>query len=212
MGQEQLRRAGLVVLVALVSLASLVALLLLLESYLPGAEKYKDIADLVQTALTILALLGGGAFAAYKLELFRDFEPHLTISHTINHRPVGNSYVHIDIAVSMRNGSKVKVELHEGFWTLQQISPLTDPEAEEVYSRRLDEDLPEFPWPVLDEGLWKWSRDDLVIEPGETHHELLEIIVPDEVETMLIYTFCYDPRVREQDIGWSLATVFDTIN
>lgn len=198
-------------LVALLSLAGLVVLLWLIGNSLPEAEKYKDIADLVQTALTIMALLAGGAFAAYKLELFRDFEPHLTITHTINYRRVGDSYIHIDLAVRMHNSSKVKVDLFEGFWTLQQISPVSDAEVEQVYLRTLNEDHPDFPWPGLNEGSWLWDRGELVIEPGESHQELLEIIVPDEIKTMMIYTFFYDQRVAEDEAGWDLATVFDII-
>lgn len=197
------------VLAGLASLVMLVALLWGLQAFLPDASAYKDIADLVQTALTILALLAGGALAAYKLEIFRDFEPHLTMTHTINHRRVGDSYIHIDIAVSMHNSSKVKVDLYEGFWTLQQISPVSDSEVEQTYLPSVDEDLPEFPWPVLKEGVWIWDQGDLVIEPGESHQELLEIIVPDEISTLLVYTFCYGPRFREDEAGWDLATVFD---
>ena len=199
-------------LAVIASLALLVALVWGLRAFLPDTNAYKDIADLVQTTLTILALVAGGAFAAYKLELFRDFEPHLTISHTINHRPVGNSYVHIDISVRMHNSSKVKVDLREGFWTLQQISPVSNAEVERVYLRSLDEDLLEFPWPLLDEGVWMWDPRQLSIEPGETHHDLLEILAPDDVQSMLIYTFCYNPRTPQEDIGWGLATVFDIMN
>ncbi len=198
-------------LVALLSLAALVVLLWLIGNSLPEAENYKDIADLVQTALTIMALLAGGAFAAYKLELFRDFEPHLTITHTINYRRVGDSYIHIDLAVRMHNSSKVKVDLYEGFWTLQQISPVSDAEVEQIYLGTLNGDPQDFPWPALKEGGWLWDRGELVIEPGESHQELLEIIVPDEVKTMMIYTFCYDQRVAEDEAGWDLATVFDII-
>ena len=211
MGQGRKRRVLLAAVVGLALLAGLIALLWLLQSYLPDVNKYKDLADLVQTALTVLALLGGAAFAAYKLELFRDFEPHLTLTHTINHRPVGDSYVHIDIVVRMHNSSRVRVDLHEGFWTLQQIPPLSDTEVEQIYLPSLEADLPEFPWPALNEGVWVWDRGELAIEPGASHHELLEFIVPDDIKALIIYTFCYSPPVPEET-GWDLATVFDIID
>ena len=212
MGRGQKRRVGLVAAAGLTLLAGLIALMWLLESNLPNVSKYKDIADLVQTALTILALLAGGAFAAYKLELFRDFEPHLTISHTINHRSVGDSYVHIDVSVRLHNSSKVRVDLREGFWTLQQISPVSDTEVEQTYLPSLESDLPEFPWPALNEGVWVWDRGELAIEPGESHHELLEFIVPDETKALMVYTFCYYPPAHEDETGWDLATVFDIMD
>ncbi len=204
-------RGTLILLLATVSLAALlIAAVAMLQSLLPEPERYRDVASLAQTLLTILALLVGGAFAAYKLELFRDFEPHLTLSHTINYRSVGDSYLHIDVAVRLHNSSKVKVALQEGFWMLQQIAPLDDAQVEEIVARSRVEDLPEFPWPVVDEGIWLWDDGQLVIEPGETHQELVEILVPHEVGSLRIYTFCRDPHLREW-AGWDLSTVFDTM-
>ena len=210
MGQGQTRRIGMVLLVGLVSLAVLIALLWLLESNLPDVEKYKDIADLVQTAITILALIGGAAFAAYKLELFRDFEPHLTISHNVNHRNIGESYVHLDVTVTLRNSSKVKVELRRGFLVLQRVSPASDEIAEKIYAEAFSHDnVEDFGWPVLEELFREWQRRELIIEPGESHNELLEFIISKEARTIQVYTFYRDPRFSDEDIGWSMATVYD---
>ena len=207
--QDRLVVILLLVLAAVVAMFLLVALL---TWALPGAAPLGDWANIVLALVTILAVLFGGLFAAVKFDLFRDFEPHLSLSHTINHRRIGNSYVHIDITVNMHNSSKVKVELHEGFWVLQQIAPIGDTEVEDFYSLSAEASPQEFLWPVLDEGRWIWSLDHIAIEPGETHHELLEVILPNEVETVLLYTFCYNPNAQETEIGWSLGTVYDIID
>lgn len=201
--------------IILLGLAAIVGLFLLvaaLDWLLPDAAPLGEWANVVLALVTIFAILFGGLFAAVKFDLFRDFEPRLSLSHTINHRRIGDSYVHLDITVNMHNSSRVKVDLGEGFWVLQQIAPIGDAEVEAIYSRDAEAGLQEFLWPVLDEGRWMWSRDHIAIEPGETYHELLEIILPNAVEAALIYTFCYNPNAPEKETGWSLGTVYDIID
>lgn len=213
MGQAQTRRIGLVALAGLVSVAALVALLWFLASILSNSEKYKDIAELVQTALTILALLAGGAFAAYKFEVFRDSEPRLNLSHTINHRRVGESYVHIDVQVNLHNNSKVLVELRDGISLLLQVDPVSDTEVENLYSGFLaGHNLPEFEWPVLYELERNWDKGEFPIEPGESYNELVEFIVSERIHTVLVQTFYGDPGYVGEERGWSMATVYDIID
>ena len=62
---------------------------------MPELTWYKDLSTIIQAAFATAAIIGAALFAIFKLQLFRDFAPHLSVSHTINHRPIGNSYVHI---------------------------------------------------------------------------------------------------------------------
>ena len=64
----------------------------------------------MQGSVTAFAILAGGFFAAYKLEVFRDFAPHLTITHAITHRAVSDSYVYISVSITLHNSSRVKVD------------------------------------------------------------------------------------------------------
>ena len=207
--QDRLIEIIVSVLLGLVALFILVAAL---DWVLPDAAPLGRWADIALAVVTILAILFGGLFAAVKFELFRDFEPHLTISHAINHRRVGQSYVHIDVTVTLRNGSKVKVVPQEGFLVLQRISPTTDEFAEEVYGKAfVDGSVEPFEWPVLEELYIDWRTRDMVIEPGEAHSEVLEFIISGEVSTVQVYTHFYPPEPAGNSRGWSRATVYDII-
>ena len=63
-----------------------------------------------ETLVTLAAIVLGGVFAFYKLEVFRDFQPHLTIAQEVTHRRVGKQYIHISIDARLTNSSKVVVE------------------------------------------------------------------------------------------------------
>ena len=199
-------------LIVLGGILGLLLIIAILHGLLPGGE-IKDSVGIVQSFVTAAAVIVAGFLAIVKWELFRDFEPHLTISHNVKHRSIGEIYVHLDVTVTLRNSSKVKVELQEGFLVLQKISPTTDEIVERVYAEAFAHgNVEDFEWPVLEEQVRQWQRRELIIEPGESHSDLLEFIISSEVRTVQLYTFYYDHRFTDGDIGWSMATVYDIMD
>lgn len=126
-----MRRSWLIIIGVLGSLA---AFALTLHFALPDVNNVKNIAAIVQASTTALAVGIAGAFAGYKLRVFRDFQPHLTITQDISHRRIGDSYWHIAVTATMRNTSKVEVEIQKRIFRLQQISPISDDEVKELYT------------------------------------------------------------------------------
>lgn len=201
-------------LLVLAALAGLSIILAALHWLLPDAARFKDLAGSAQSLVTALAILLGGGFAAVKLELFRDFAPHLTIDHAVSHRRVGDSYVHIAVKATLHNSSRVKVELREGFFLLQQVSPTADAAIESLYDEVfVNRHYDDFQWPSLDEVERRWEKDESVVEPGGTHQELCEFIVSADIETVLIYTFFSNARFPQSSPsqGWEASTVYDII-
>ena len=96
----------------LLAIATVVAVILVGLTWATAeltGKGFSDAAKTVQALGTLAAILAGGVFALYKLQVFRDFQPHLTITHEISHRPIGDSYVHLDVTVTLRNSSKTHV-------------------------------------------------------------------------------------------------------
>lgn len=133
----------------------------------------------------------------------------MTITQRVSQRPIGESYVHIDVSVSLRNSSRVEIELRKGFFLLQHISPVDDEEVEGLYAQVfLDEEATHLLWPTLDEVHRIWGGDTLIIEPGETHQELCEFIVTSSVESVLAYSYSYN-AVSSSPTGWYCTTIYD---
>ena len=182
------------------------------DLWLPDGFEAKESMAILQALVTVAAIVVAGFYAVAKWELFRDFEPHLAISHSVNHRAIGENYVHLDVTVTLRNSSKVKVDLQKGFLLLQSISPITDEAIEGIYAKAFSEGyVEEFGWPVLEEQYRVWERKQLVIEPGEAYSDVLEFIIANEINTIQVYTFYYDSRSSDNDKGWDMATVYDII-
>ena len=214
-------RGGLTVGIAVALLAIAFALLYL---NLSAAGKAKDVAAIIQSSVTAVAIVVGGIFAYYKLQLFRDLEPHLTISHEVSHRFIGDSYVHIAVTANVYNGSKVKVELNQALFSVQLLSPISDENVESLYEERRDDRDENYThhiqWPTLDEIEQRWTENELVIEPNGTHPEIVEFILSSDVESVMIYTYFYnlanpsgvphtlsDSSIHSQ--GWSMTTAYD---
>ena len=167
---------------------------------LPAGE-LKDAAGIVQAVITAAAIIAGGLIAAYKLQLFRETEPHLTISHTVSHRPLGNGYVHIAVKAVLRNSSRVVVKLRDGRFLLQHITAPA-PVGNVLYPQ----------WPVLDEGSLDLGDHEISIEPSQTIQEVLQFIVPGSITTVLIDYFFHDPRFPDDPLrGWGMTDVYDMI-
>ena len=203
-------------LIVVVVLGVLAGFAVVLQLTLPDANEARNIAAMVQASVTALAIAVAGVFAGAKLQVFRDFEPHLTISHDISHRRVGDSYVHIFVTATLRNSSKVAVDIRRAMFWLQHVSHVSDEEVErlhsDVFERHIQQDLQ---WPLIEERVRTWKSYEVMVEPGETHSEPIEFIVGSAaVETVMVYTYFYNPRYgpgRRSAEGWGTTSVIDII-
>ena len=210
-------RNALIIFVILALLAGFpLADFFVLGEVLPDVDRYSGMARLVQSYVTALVLAGGGLFALYKFQVFRDFEPHLSVKHEVSHRLIGDSYAHVGVTAVLYNSSKVKIEVVKGIFALQQIRPVTDADIEELYTQMFQEELhhTDIEWPVLERVNRIWGKNNLVIEPGESHRETYEFVISREAASILVYTYfdnsTYSPGSQKTE-GWTATSFYDMV-
>ena len=169
---------------------------------------------LVQGTATLIAIAVGGVFAYHKLDIFREFQPHLTITQTASHRRVGDDYVHIWVHVSLANTSKVAIEIRDASFWAQQISPLSNEEIEALYEQFLVQPTGDklIQFPRLEEYDREWGPEEFVVEPGETETERYQFIIGKDVTTISLSAFFVDSEPRpnsRSERGWSAVNVYD---
>ena len=195
---------------------ALVAAFALLNVSLSGAGRFKDIAAIVQSSVTAVAIVAGGIFAYYKLQLFRDLEPHLSVTHEVSHRFVGDSYVHIAVTANLYNSSRVSVEVRRFTFRLQEISPVSDSEIERLYKEVFEDRIEDYiQWPTLDGIDLSRNKGEMIVEPGGSHKETFEFIVSTGIETVMVYTYFYNsprPQNSQSSEGWGATTVYDIVD
>ena len=177
---------------------------------------YSDAARLFQSVGTVTAIMVGGIFAYWRLQLFRTFEPHLTVTHDISHRQVGESYLHIAVTSRLHNSSKVKIELRKASFSIQMVSPITDEVVLSLYEDTfVDGNRRDLDWTNLEEIERTWAKDELFIEPNESHQETCEFIIQSEVTSALIYTYFYNSEKSKNArsaSGWSATSMCDFVD
>ena len=177
--------------------------------------KITDTAQTIQAIGILVAMCMGGVLAHRRLQIFRTFEPHLTISHEVSHRFVSDNYVHIDITATLYNSSKVQVELRQGFYRLQLIAPYSDADIERLYKQvsHAEDDITytdnQIQWTTLESMEISWKSGELFVEPGESHPETCEFLISKDVKSVMIYTYFYDQRFSQINTGWAATTVYD---
>ncbi len=171
--------------------------------------------QLFQAISTVTLIVVGGIMAYRKLQIFRDFEPHLTITHDVSHRFIGDQYVHILVTANLYNSSKVVIRPRKSLFLLLQLSPIDDDEVERLYKDTfIDQIERDVQWPLLDQIVRTWGENKLIIEPGETHKETREFIVYKAAETVMVKSFFYNPDASNNSLdspGWGTASVYDII-
>ena len=169
---------------------------------------------IAEAVVTLVAIALGGVFAYYKLDLFRDFQPHLTITQKISHRRIGDRHVHVSVVARLTNSSKVVVEIRNALFRMQEIAPVSDANIRQMYSEFESKPNEEkyFPFPTLVEFQRTWEKDEFVIEPGETESENYEFIVENAFDTVKLTAFFTDQiSISEQhaERGWLAVSVYD---
>ena len=200
---------GLAAIIVAIALAAL--LLSIFSDWNLG--KAGNVVAVAQGFATVVAIALAGLFAYRRLNVFRTFYPHLTISHEVSHRFIGDSYVHLSVTAILQNNSNVKVCIENAFFRLEQIAPISDEDIEdyraEVFMEREHDSIR---WPILEEIQLNWQRNELIVEPGESHRETLDFVVLREVETAQVYTYFYNQDFSERSEsseGWEAITAYD---
>ena len=208
-----IRRIAYVVIVILAVLTILVSAAFGLNLLLDETESAKDLVEIIQLIIVASGIVIGGYFALYKLQVFRDFEPHLTVSQEVSHRYVGDSYVHVETTATLHNSSRVKIEIREGLFRLQQIAPVSDEEIMELYAQVfIDEESKHLQWPTLEEVDRNWAANELIVEPGESHQETYEFIVSRDASSIMVYAYFHNSRFPKSPAeGWGATTVHDIL-
>ena len=196
----------------LLTIVSLLIAMWLLEF----PAQVRDGAKAIQAIVTVIAILSGGLFATIRLQVFRPFEPHLTVTHEISHRLIGSQYVHVAVEVVLSNTSKVSISLRKAEFSLQQVSPISDSEVERLYAEvfRVQEQK-DLQWETLNEIERSWDEGEMIVEPGEIHRETAEFIVASRVESVLVFSFFGNPNYRESSKsaeGWGATSLYDIID
>ena len=171
----------------------------------------KDIVEIVQGIVTIVAILAGGIWTYLAFVRKRLRYPRAKLSITIDSSQIAPDYRLVHVAVQIDNTGYVLLAPEYAEVRLRQVMPLPA-EIESRLKPGFDPVAPdekELPWPLIVRREWNWDPSDIEIEPGESDLLNADFVIIDTVEIVQIYTFVRNPKKRRTPRGWG-ATLLHT--
>ncbi len=169
-------------------------------------KEIKDIADILQSFATVIAIVVGGIWSYIFFVRKRIKYPRASINHQILHKPISNGKVLLNVATFISNTGDVILSLASVTIRVLQMLPLPSQEIVNKVNEGEDPVLKgmlEIEW-----GLIKERNADLTLElePGEEDQIYSDFIIDDYVQTVAVYSFF--ENVKKRGVGWGFTTVY----
>lgn len=175
---------------------------------LPSLETLQAVAAFFQDLATIAAILAAG----YWFFLRRQRLPRANLTHALVHKRLPDDNLLLHAAVTISNPGDVLLSLVRAEAWVQQVLPVPEKilDALDRGEKPVPPGETEIEWPrVGDTHEPTWDKGSFEIEPGETDQVLFDFVIPADVETVNLYTYFWNARKKDPEIGWRLTTVYD---
>ena len=165
-----------------------------------------------QSALAV-SIIGGAVIAAWRLNIFRDFQPSVTIELEVHSCETAPSWTAITISARITNTSRVKITIPETHWGVRSLAPYTDEWIAEHANSALSTSSVEetnfvFPWDVIHHIAE--TEKSAYVEPGETHTEAVSFpisAVYRDIDVMVAVRRSTWPKGKRSKHVWTAQCV-----
>jgi hypothetical protein len=166
--------------------------------------RWKDVAGLIQSVVTIAAVLAAGLWF-----VLRDAVYHrLDLTQTVDVRPLAENALWLHLTLKAKNTGESKVYIPESMVRIQRILPLDRDIADSISANR-DKAI----YSAQHELLWHKIFEDahvpqqVTIPSGSTETMEFDFVIPPGHDMIRVYS--YLPDTRERDAGWSASSIVD---
>lgn len=162
----------------------------------------------IEAVVTILAIIIGGLWTYILFVKNREKFPKADIKHIVEKINVSNEIV-IRLTIEVKNLGKTKLPVTSGEVRLQQIKPSTTAvlKAVEMFNEIENNKKREIGWPVLEERIFSFKKDEYELEPAEKDNFEFDFIVSDEIELIQFYT--HIENGFKEDKGWNYTSIHE---
>lgn len=178
--------------------------------------KSKQIAEILESLVTIAAIIVGGVWTYWLFVKKRQKYPHAKTIHEVVHKYLPGKKLWIRVTVTITNLGDVLLSLTSGEVFVQQILPLISSSEESVKllekeQKEKDVVCREIEWPGYVRE-FKWEKERFEIEPGESDQISCDFILDDGVKTIRVYSYLKNVSKGKREIGWRLTTIYNILN
>lgn len=199
----------------------------------PMLEIIKDVAGVIQSILTITAIILAGIWFFMRAEV----TPKANISHTLEHEQITDKWTWVHVGVIISNPGLRRLELRHGTFRIQGIMPLGDIIKEKIKKGEavIPKDDAIVEWPtigkiyvnedrkteIICENEYENRDIKIDIDPGESQKLVVEFLIPSFVKAVRIYSHVYRDKScwenaisfcgfeNGKKIGWYEVSIYD---
>lgn len=169
---------------------------------------FQNLLQNLESVATILAILIGGGWTYILFIKNREKFPKAEITHRIEKINRKNDVI-VRLTIEIKNLGKVKLPVKSGEVRLQQIKPSTStvPDAVERFQENKSAKKREIGWPILEERVFSFKKDEYELEPTEKEHFEFDFILDQEIDVIQFYT--HIKNVFKADKGWNYTSIHE---
>lgn len=166
----------------------------------------KDLAAIVQSVATVVALCFGGYWTYKTFMGERANLPKANMSNGVTFIKVGPTGVVVRVTIAISNIGKSLLNLQSLKVQLYQVVPLLDDVAE-LEGR----DTQEFEWREMkQQRRMDWPKGDREIEPGESDEEHFDFLLDPCPDLIQVYSYLENHH-KKKEIGWRKTNIYSTM-
>lgn len=172
-------------------------------------NNWKTIADIIQSAVTAIAIFAGGVWTYFLFVRNRLDYPKVIIKiepHEV-HLPKKKRLIHVK--VNIKNVGKVILKSTNAELRLRYVVPLA-PDIEIDVNNGDDpvlEGNTEVQWPMVAGRDWTWKEGEFEIEPDEDGSLHADYIINDNISVVAFY--CFIENAKKKQLGWSSTLIHE---
>jgi hypothetical protein len=176
---------------------------------------WKDRIDIVQSLISIIAIIVGGWWTYDIFLKERRNLPHANLEHIVSHFPLTQDINLLSVVVKITNNGQARMDIASTDVRIQQVLPML-PCAEsqiDCATDELDIALQEtaragdrFHWTKI-AGRKNFLESPLLVEPGETEYMDFEFAIP--ADTRLIRVYSYIRNETDTKLGWDMSNFYE---
>lgn len=169
---------------------------------------FQNLLQNLESLATILAILIGGIWTYILFIKNREKFPKADITHKIE-KINRKQDVIVRLTIKIENLGKVKLPVESGEVRLQQIKPSNSSviNAVERFQENKNAKKREIGWPILEERVFSFKKDEYELEPTEKEHFEFDFILDQEIDVIQFYT--HIKNVFKADKGWNYTSIHE---
>jgi len=176
-------------------------------------ESWKTVADILQSVVTVAAIIIGGIWTYKNFVEQRQNHVRAQLSQNISELKLADHYNLLIVDEHLLNLGTRVVSFEQGRIRVYKVLPLPPAITAELHASgaipETNSRAAQNKWQLLHKRDQVWDSTTHIVEPGEVEQIHNEFLLPSDVQVVMVLSYVYNPREQEHPMGWEAISLYD---